>query len=538
MCDRKPFFCVALVSLIFLVFAPALNGDVQEPGAPPKPEPIPSGQVDEQLVAEAPPGSDVIDLRVTSRQQRHLAWVTKLSGRRTVWLDGKPVGTYDEVKYLGFRGNDPQLTFAASRGSKWIVFANGSEHGGDYTKITEPDIGAAGNWAAGACRGKTCRLLSNGTETGPAFEEISWADFSPNGEHNIYFGKQKDKWIALVDGRQAGPEMDGWWTRQWLPDGKRVAIAALQNDKCAWMIDGQPGPSFDVISSLVFSPDHEHYAFAGATVEGGFKSKEVTGSIVVDGKPVETGFKGRGIAGHWTWMVGQGQYIKKGVRQFSADFHGVSDPSYTPNGDIVFGHRIGDNRLAVRIGKQDGPVFDDLVSPIVIDAEGHVAYVAKKAGAFVEVRDHEPGVTAPANRGHVGAPLLGPDRDATFVSWIHLMPDHLAYVTVRGGAEFRAGRSDRALRRLMLDGVPGPEYDAFGLMCQVHDTGHYACVVNGAEKDRDRIVVDARESRLYDEIVPASVDLRSDGGVEFVARQERRILRVVVRTSAITTSSQ
>ena len=68
-------------------------------------------------------------------------------------------------------------------------------------------------------------------------------------------------------------------------------------------------------------------------------------------------------------------------------------------GEVVFGQRLGDGQVIVRVGDRPGPVLDDLVSSIVVSADGqHVAYVGKREDSFVEARDQAPGPSFPAKR--------------------------------------------------------------------------------------------------------------------------------------------
>ena len=103
------------------------------------------------------------------------------------------------------------------------------------------------------------------------------------------------------------------------------------------------------------------------------------------------------------------------------------------------------------------------------------------------------------------------------------------YSQVRGGGEFKVGRSERALRRIVVDGGADPEYDALGITpCVINSSGQTAYVVVGAEGKRDRFVLNGRESGLYDDIVSGSINFLPPAGVEFVARQERRLLHVTI----------
>jgi len=487
-----------------------------------KATPIPAAQIHETLIAEARQGSDIVAIRVSGTgAERRVAWLEETKGSKTVWLDGKQVaGPYDEVKYFAFRAQGGPVVVVATRKSKWTLKIGEQEYGGDYSKITAPDVGPEGQSLAGVCRDKTCRLMVDGHESGPVFEDIGTPDFSPKGEHMVYFGKRNGKWTVILDGKETGPEMDGWWTHRWWAGGSRLAVAAVLDGKSTWVVEGNPGPRFDVIGNIAFSADGQHYAYGGANAQSGFTKQDVVGSIVIDGTAVEPSFTGRGMLGGWTWLGGKGLSIVKGLKRLSTDFHGVSDPDFNGRGELVFGHRLASGQVAVRVGNDDGPTFDDLTSPIAIGPESeHIAYVGRKGDAFVEVRDQTPGVTFSAK------------RDIAMVAWIGLSKGgHLTYSTVLGGGEFKAGRSQRALRRVVFDGVAEAEYDAFGITpCLISIGGEqHVYVVTGADGTRDRLVVNGRETGLYDDVVSGSLNMLPPTGVEFVVRQERRLLLVTV----------
>jgi hypothetical protein len=512
-------FAGASLSAVGLLGASHLSAAHQEV-PPTKGPPIPASQIHEELIVEVGRGSDILSVRVTGMgTTRHVAWVERSKGSETVWLDGKQVGgVYDEVKYLAFLGDSSALALVAGRKSKWTLRVGAQEYGGDYSEITAPDLGPHNEVVAGVCREKRCRLLVDGRETGPVFDDISAPDFSPKRNHSVYFGKRSKKWVALVDGKETGPEMDGWWTHRWRSEGAALAVAGVLDGKSTWVIDGAAGPLFDVISDITFSRDGQHYAYGGAEAAAGFTKQQVLGSMVVDGKVLEPSYEGRGMLGSWTWLGGTGRVIAKGLRRLSPDFHGVSDPEFTGSGEVAFGQRLGDGQVTVRVGDRTGPMLDDLASWIVVSADGeHIAYVGRKEDVFVEVRDQTPGATFSAK------------RDVAVVSWIGMSEGgHLTYSTVRGGAEFKGGRSARALRQVIVDGVAGAEYDALGITpCRISKSGEqHAYVVVGAEGNRDRFVLNGRESGLYDDIVSGSINFVPPAGAEFVARRERRLVHV------------
>ncbi len=304
-----------------------------------------ASKIHETLIAEATAGSEVSWARST---ENHLAWVEKANGKKTVRLDGKQIGaSYEDVKYVAHSADEQHLGFIAKRNSKWVMVVDGEERSRDYGRMTAPHLSVNGKtFAVGACNEKKCHLVVDNAEIGADYEDISSPGFSPDGGHHVYFGKRNKKWVMVLDDKESGPEMDECYTWEFTGDGKRIAAAALLKRHWSWIVDGVPGPAFDVIGSIEFSPDGLHFAYGGADEKTGF------------GK-------------HATSMV-------TGVRSLSPDFHGVSDPLYTSEGKLAYAARRGAGDVVVFIDRAAGPSFEDIVSSIIVTPDGkHSFYVAK-----------------------------------------------------------------------------------------------------------------------------------------------------------------
>ena len=512
---------------------PAQQAPVPQPQQSPIPSPqqaaqpgsVPQGAptVHEESIAEIPSGSEYMAADILGG---HLVWLEKAGDGYTVRLDGKQVGgTYQEVHSFSLRGkaDAPHVLMVAKRQGKWVALYDGEERTPEYDKMTAADAGPDGHpLIVGGCRAKKCYLIVDGKETGPAFDEVAVPDFYAKSGRYAYFGRRDKKWVAMLDGKQTGPEMDDFLRSSWDMEGKFLAVAARLEKKYTWIVDGKPGPLFDVIGEIAFSPDGRHYAYGGARVKSGFGSKEVRGSIVTDGRESEESWKGKGLKGGWTMMLGSYEYVLKGVKRLSPDFHGVSDPEFTSDGSLVFAQRQGDGSTVVHFGGRAGPSFDDVVSPIIISEDGkHVAYVARQGNDFVPVHDQ------------VAAAGLRTKRPVGLVGWIMMSKDgsHMTFETVFGGEQFQQGKTRRALRRVVIDGVGGKEYDAYNLVPGVFDEAgkRYSYIVHGAQGDRDRMVFDEVEGPLYDDILSQSAHLVDEQTIEFIARQGHRFLRVTMK---------
>jgi hypothetical protein len=473
----------------------------------------------EEVIAEITQGSE---LKTSLVGRNHIAWVEKGGGKETVRLDGKQQGgVFEDVKYLNFSSHEAHLAFFGKRESAWIFVLDGQEHAQRYKKITSTSFEPQGNsYSYCACVEKRCRLVIEGAETGPEYDDVSYTQYSRDGKRLAFFVKRQKKWIAVVDGKEFGPELEDFWPSAWgfSRSGGRFYVAAwIKGSKWLYLVDGTLGPGFDVISYISFTDDEKHYAYGGTIAKAGFKKQKTFGSVVLDGQATGS-YEGSGLSGAWTALAGETEYMAGGVRDLTPDFHGISTPQFNPEGKLIYAARREKGDVAVFIGNEAGPGFDEILSPVVFSADSaHFAYVARRGDEFVPVRDTRPGTGfTPSKHG------------ATAVGWIVFSGkgEHLAFETISGGNMFKGGGTARALRTVVLDGARAKEYDAFSLReFDFNKTGHYCYTVRGASGNDDLVNVDAHESRLYNDVVDTRFS--EDGmSVVFVARDGGRFFRV------------
>ena len=485
-----------------------------------------SGGFQEEVVGELSPGSELESVRSTVR---HLAWVEKQAGKQSVRLDGKQQGgIYDDAKYLHFTPDEQHLMFVAKRNSKWVLMQDDQERSPEYSSITSVTFQPNGtSMAYCACQEKKCRLVVDGSATGAEYEDITYPQYTSDGRRIAYFGKHGKKWVSVVDGKELGPQVGEVVFGDWgfSPDGGHFyAAASLKGNNWTYVVDGTAGPPFAVVSPIAFSGDGKHYAYAGTEAKYGVFSKSKTfGTLVLDGQ-AKADYEGKGFGGLWKPMQ---EEIVRGVRNFTPDFHGLSNPEFNPEDKLVYAARRSKGDVAVLVEDESGPGFDEIVSPIVFSSDvKHFAYIAQQGEDFVEVRDNRPGAKFPGKRQKR---ILSSEDTLSFVPWIAMTQDaaHLAYEIVRGGSQFEAGLTRRALRRVVTDGQAGPEYDAlsFSGFGFTSEFAHYGYEIHGVEGKHDRVVVDAHESRLYDAVGSLSFH-REDKRTSFIAQDGQKFLRV------------
>lgn len=474
----------------------------------------------EQAIGEITPGSE---MKFSVVGRTHIAWIEKRDGKETVRLDGtQQGGTFDDVKYLDFGSHETHLAFFGKRDSAWIFVLDGKEHSQRYKKFTSIVFQPKGNsYSYCACVEKKCRLVVDGAETGVEYDDVSYPQYSRDGKRLAFIAKRQKKWMAVVDGKESGPELEDFWPSAWgfSRDGARFYVAAwIKGSKWLYVLDGTMQPGFDVISYISFTDDGKHYSYGGTMAKPGFKKQKTFGSVVLDGQTTGS-YEGSGLGGAWTALAGETEFMAGGVRDLTPDFHGISTPQFSPEGKLIYAARRDKGDVAVFVGADAGPGFDEILSPVVFSTDSaHFAYVARQGEAFVPVRDNRPGAGfTPSKHG------------ATGVGWIVFggNGDHLAFETISGGNQFKAGGTLRALRAVVLDGARAKEYDALSLRdFDFNSAGHYCYIVRGASGNRDLVNVDAQESRLYDDVVDTRFS--EDGtSVVFVAHDGARFLRVI-----------
>jgi len=103
-------------------------------------------------------------------------------------------------------------------------------------------------------------IITDGT-FGPVFDRILEGPvFSPDSRHIAYAGLLKDKYQVLLDG-VPGPKYELVGHLKFSPDSRRFVYAAQQNKKRFVVVDGDPGPPFDDVYPSGFSPDSRHLVY-------------------------------------------------------------------------------------------------------------------------------------------------------------------------------------------------------------------------------------------------------------------------------------
>jgi len=495
--------CFWLLSL--LLFLGHISCMAQQPAAKSS-----TPNIREEVLAEISGRGKLVDVFVS--HQGEMVWIEEYPDHtQAVLLNGKMMGAYyNEVKYVGESPDGKLWAFSVRRKSRWVMVINGQERTGEYDEMLSPDITNEGHFLVPARKDGKWRMVADGKD-GAEFEKLTTgAVFDSSGAHYAWMAMRHGKWTTFNDGKEIGEELEAYYRPQWF-DG-HVAVAGQINGKWHWLMDGEPGPGFDVISQFTFTPDGKHYAYSGSS---GASGHQVSGSIVVDGKIVAS-YGGAQLRGGWLAAEG----LKEGVRRLHPAAHGVSDPVLSEDGAVFYAARRGEKDVVVFANGVAGPAFEDIVSPVAVTADGrHFAYVGKRGDFFFEVRDHKTGASFPSK------------ATLSLVPWISMSHDgaHLAYEIDRGGHTFKAGVGDMAWRRVVVDGQ-APEYHALSVTAFAfsEDGKHYHYQVEAGPPDHhwNWIVFDGVEAQKYDTIFYDSTKFVAANAIEFTALEGKRFLRV------------
>jgi len=272
----------------------------------------------------------------------------------------------------------------------------------------------------------------------------------------------------IVDG-VPGPVFDDVRTVVFSPDGSRMAYRAKRGEKWCAVLDGKVGPEYDVVGEAIFSPDSRRVAYA-----------------------VEEG-------GKWHAVVDD---------QVGPAYDEVSEPVFSPDGKRVAYQAEADGKwMAIVDGIPQAP-FDELLRRLKFSPDGkHFIYVGITGQRQSLVVD--------------GVPVTEFDKIVTFC----FSPDgtRLAYV----GAQ---GRDDRTRCQVFLDGRKIGEYsgDLYAVMFMTFsdDGKHFAykadlegrtvLVVDGKDKTE---LLDGEvywDEELFERSARLRYDRRKDGKVTVV----------------------
>lgn len=134
-------------------------------------------------------------------------------GREFVVVDGKSFGPFEEAFVPSFSEKKGKLMFFARAGGAWRLYIDGARSAvasdSEPPPVVRFDADEA-RFAWVARIGARVAVVSEGA-AGPAFDDLSLPEFSPDGAHLVYAAKENDHLMhVVVDGAIAAthPEID------------------------------------------------------------------------------------------------------------------------------------------------------------------------------------------------------------------------------------------------------------------------------------------------------------------------------------------
>ena len=421
---------------------------------------------------------------VISPDGARVACVIKNGEKQVVVIDGNAGKEYDGITAVCFSPDSQHVAFTAKSGGKFLAVDDGQE-GKEYDEIGTMAFSPNGRrFAYAAMRERQWVVVVDGAETAPCPLTMSSPTFSPDSKRFAYISpvemenvadptKPVKKAMVVVD-RVGGEQYDSIvpGTLVFSPDSRRVAYAAVKENKQMFVIDGVAGNACDAVSGFAFSVNSKHFAYA-ATLEG-------KGFVVVDGAE-ET------------------KYDSTGAPLFSDDAQ-----------HLLYLARLGGKSLVVMDGTE-GVRCDDIKPEGVLFSPDskQFCYAAKRGEKWRQIT--EP--VAPQkveDEGAEGAPVQrlefmgGKEYDDIKGASIAFSPDskRLAYAASSGGKWMT-----------VVDGKESAGYDdIFASIAFSSDSAHVVHFALSGEKwrlcaDGEPVNNDAEQG--YDRPVPGSRIVRA-----------------------------
>jgi WD40-like Beta Propeller Repeat len=525
----------------------AMNGCTRGKGRPPVPPPKPSAAtvVEERLGKYGgPPGLYPVYPKLSANGQ-HIAWIVRRWRGWQVALDESRGPAFDEIGGIEnhhmdhgwdvcaeFGDDGGHVAYRGRQGRRWYVVVDGRV-GAAYDEVRVESgrfFGDRGGGFAYAARnGATWHMVHNG-QPGPDYDQVSWPALSPDGTRVAYVATVKGQGqLVVLDSRAIGQaEKIDEYSLTFSPNGKRFAYAtekpqaAVAVDGAVWRLKHEV-----VFSDLLFSPDSKHIAYVdGSTTHDADKC-----AVVVDGKPGRTydevGKPGFTLRGEVCYAArrGNGEVVVVADREspvydsvypmpFWAASHGMwpgPAPVFSPDGKhSAYGACRGGKGSVVLDGRE-GSRFLDVREPVFGPDGRSVAYGGEVGREqWVVVLDGRPG----AAYHNFGRLTFSPNGK------------RLAYMAC---LPYKGNRKQAAV---VVDGQRGLVWDSVWPPSFSADSRHVAYVAT--QGSHQRVVVDGREGPWFDEVFANVADptcelgvhFNADGAAEYIGRRADIVYRV------------
>lgn len=416
-----------------------------------------------------------------SEDLRQVAWVEgEKKGQKRVVVNGVPGKWYDDVKNydMGFTPGGEVFCFRAEIGEKEVLVCNGAD--------------------------------------GPVFDDIDFADQSPDGAHVLVGGKAGDAYVVYLDGKEvrrtATPVRDG---------------AVAWNGKAAWIErgrDAQTGAEFAMV----------------VTAEGaeGRKYPAIHGDLHFTKNRAELYYIAEKEGGN-RFLVRDGEELNP-TMGYGYKFTVTDDGAY-----YAYVAHVDEKVRSMVVNGQIGPDFDDIWDPAAFSPDGsrHI-YSAKKGGEAFLVVDGQVVTHGFGTLKSVVGETFSPDG-SRWAAGFQLSDEE--YVIVVDGKE--VGRGQGSPRKIVfsrdgskvgwlekqktswkayVDGQAGPEFrEIYADEPPQFSPDGKAFVYFARDTEKKmHIVVFGGEDKVHDIIPPRAVFTSS--GIEYLAVDGNRFRKHVL----------
>jgi hypothetical protein len=204
------------------------------------------------------------------------------------------------------------------------------------------------------------------------------------------------------------------------------------------------------------------------------------------------------------------------------DWYGVGTPVFSPDSKrVAYAAKRGAKDFVIVLdGKiQEWPHAEHILTgPVFSPDSEHLVYLAQDGGLSMVVVDGVAKNKEPANTYNFAESLTyTPQGKPVYVAGI-------------GGDSYRRRETNKARRRVVVDGVAGKEYncDAIENLLVSPDGKHVAYTVLSGSflGKKTTVVLDGQEGKPYDDFFPDSMRFTEGASLTYIAGDERGYFRV------------
>jgi Tol biopolymer transport system component len=219
--------------------------------------------------------------------------------------------------------------------------------------------------------------------------------FSSDSKHLVYVAVTDDKKWRVVRNGEPGPAYDEIQHVAFSPDARRLVYAARQAGQWRLVEEDRSGPAYDTIPRVAFSPDSKSLAYVARSkadafvVLNGVKSQRFDG---VSGVPVFSSDSNR-LAYSVIEKVGKDIRMRLVVDgQPGAPYDFIGAYLFSRDGrHFAYAARRGEKEMIVH-GKIEHNAYDQVGIPIFSPRGRNLAYVIQDAGKWHVVENREKGL--------------------------------------------------------------------------------------------------------------------------------------------------